>query len=32
MALLAQGEIVVDGDVSTCLASERFRSAYIGAA
>jgi branched-chain amino acid transport system ATP-binding protein len=31
MALLAQGEIVIDADVPTCLASERFRSAYIGA-
>jgi branched-chain amino acid transport system ATP-binding protein len=31
MALLAQGEIVVDADVPTCLASERFRSTYIGA-
>jgi branched-chain amino acid transport system ATP-binding protein len=32
MALLAQGEIVVDADVATCLQSERFRSTYIGAA
>ena len=31
MALLAQGEIVVDGDVATCVSSERFRSTYIGA-
>ncbi len=31
MALLAQGEIVIDADVPTCLASERFRSTYIGA-
>jgi len=32
MAMLAQGEIVIDTDVATCLASERFRSTYIGVA
>lgn len=30
MVLLAQGEILVEGDVETCLASELFRSTYIG--
>lgn len=30
MVLLAQGEILVEGDVQTCLASELFRSTYIG--
>lgn len=30
MVLLAQGEILVEGDVDTCLSSELFRSTYIG--
>ncbi len=30
MVLLAQGEILVEGDVETCLSSELFRSTYIG--
>jgi branched-chain amino acid transport system ATP-binding protein len=30
MALLAQGEIVIDADVATCIGSERFRDTYIG--
>ena len=32
MALLAHGEIVIDTDVATCLASDLFRSTYIGVA
>lgn len=32
MALLAQGEILVEGDVDTCLHSPVFRSTYIGVA
>ena len=30
MVLLAQGEILVEGSVESCLASELFRSTYIG--
>ena len=32
MDLLAHGEIVIDTDVATCLASDLFRSTYIGVA
>jgi branched-chain amino acid transport system ATP-binding protein len=31
MALLAQGEIVIEGTVQTCLADDVFRRTYIGA-